>query len=1092
MSDTPGIDIVEYSEDLAEELAKMYNSWDELWPGGYTQGVPYTAERVRKQFGKMSAIAILIALDAESGKPLGSCTLHQHWRDNDAAYVGTLGVSPEALNKKIGKRLLLRSIEITRNQGYQRMDLGTWAGNMRAVPLYKKIGLMWNPERNGVQMEDYIPAVMEHPFSKPFFEKIDEPDGWYNAHVREIEQAPDDYTVGGMKVYPYSFRKGDDELHGTVDRYGRCLTGIERTIDGKQLRINARLDDHEVLCGVPTKYYIEIENNQGEDVEVRVSLKGPKFLHFDSPSQEKFVLKNGDRRDLVFEFHLDESAPIHQLEIKSPQVCAEIEVDGQLGVLCTGMVVRPIADIRQRFGIARITPLGITQIPLTIIGSSKRKLKGQLNIETPNPDIQVKLPNGKIEIPPAGLAGMVIDVVTKSRIEPGSYDLWANLELEIQNGDSQKSKVKTRNFRIPVFCTENNEVAVSFDDREDRVLIASDAFKATFDHEGGILRIRESPDTELGSDILRTEVGPPFGMTPFRFARRESKIEYSEDHITVTMEAQHPDRPLLIEDKAIFTHRSNMILYESWMTNTSDEEHHCQVRIMGSGGGISISPGTKWIPLKSGVFKAPFGHGLFNYPSIPPNADIYKEGWLAKTGISGVRGQLWDLDEIEEIRIGMTQFMTLQYKPIVLKPGEKRKVASVWTILCMGGWSDIQEKYYQIIKNRTGASIVMTEPKDAFSIFDVENPAFIINQDDPEKIHLKLRKGISAPIPVLVNIDAPLGWSVNPTVVENHMFEDGEEIEIEVKADDKIVEGPLASEGIVKLTVGSQIQKSFTLVKLGKEKGTVDVKETERDGLRIFRVKNDVCEFEVSPDFGGCIISLKNKQGTELLVSSFPEQKPKPGGFMDNYFGGVQPVVWDNEMDEGLDKAQTNREIMDAKIVEDGLWKGVEISWTGHIQKTTRGIPLALQYLTTPGSRVIRVRWIINNVTTAPVKMYPSLFLDPAFDGDTSDLMLRVNWEGRETDVKPEQFPVVPMADGNYIWVRKGVSDVDAQGFALITSEGVAKALGLTISSFILIGMIEHMTYLMPDETKTIENLLLIDPKGVSEIKAVQKVIDNL
>ncbi len=48
MSEDMKVDIVEYEDALAKDLAAMYNTWDELWPGGYTQGVPYTEERVRK------------------------------------------------------------------------------------------------------------------------------------------------------------------------------------------------------------------------------------------------------------------------------------------------------------------------------------------------------------------------------------------------------------------------------------------------------------------------------------------------------------------------------------------------------------------------------------------------------------------------------------------------------------------------------------------------------------------------------------------------------------------------------------------------------------------------------------------------------------------------------------------------------------------------------------------------------------------------------------------------------------------------------------------------------------------------------------
>ena len=129
MTDELDLEIVEgYRRDLAKPLAAMFNSWDELWPGGFTQGVPMTPERVDKDFGSQRTIAQLIALDKTTKETVGYCSLLQHWRDKDAAYIGLLGASPQALGKKVGKRLLLRCMENATQKGFERVDLHTWLG----------------------------------------------------------------------------------------------------------------------------------------------------------------------------------------------------------------------------------------------------------------------------------------------------------------------------------------------------------------------------------------------------------------------------------------------------------------------------------------------------------------------------------------------------------------------------------------------------------------------------------------------------------------------------------------------------------------------------------------------------------------------------------------------------------------------------------------------------------------------------------------------------------------------------------------------------------------------------------------------------
>ncbi|MBE0526745.1 MAG: GNAT family N-acetyltransferase, partial [Candidatus Thorarchaeota archaeon] len=308
--------IHDYDESMADGVAQMWNTWDELWPGSFTQGNPYTAERVKKQYGTLNALAILIAMDKESKKPIGSCTLFAHWRDKEAAYVGTLGVSPEALGKKVGKKLLLESIQRALEKGYTRVDLNTWAGNMKAVPLYKKIGMMWNPEIGGVHMEDYVPGILKHPLCSPFFGPLIGNDDWYNTHVREPIQAPDVYEHKGLAVFPYEFANNGNSLSVIVDRVGRGITAIDRTLEDNRIRFEARVNSHQVLCGMPFTYILEVENSSDSVIDASVRLVGFRGLHFDAADNEKQQIKPGDTFTWDVPFHLDSTAELFRDGVK--------------------------------------------------------------------------------------------------------------------------------------------------------------------------------------------------------------------------------------------------------------------------------------------------------------------------------------------------------------------------------------------------------------------------------------------------------------------------------------------------------------------------------------------------------------------------------------------------------------------------------------------------------------------------------------------------------------------------------------------------------------------------------------------------------
>lgn len=248
--------ITVYDPVMASECADMFNAFNELWLGGFGGGIPYTEQRVKDWLDKTSAIADLVAVDQE-GVPVGYCGLYPHWRDEKAAYISIIGVIPRVQGKKFGKRLLLKALEVAKNNDIERVDLHTWSGNMEAMPLYKKVGLYWVPETS-VYMQDFIPGLLQTPLAVEWFEKHQD---WYGCFKRELTQAPDKYIVDNMELYTYVFEVDDDKLTAEVDRYGWGFTSIARVLDGKAISIKTRLESHEILMGISNTMTISINND---------------------------------------------------------------------------------------------------------------------------------------------------------------------------------------------------------------------------------------------------------------------------------------------------------------------------------------------------------------------------------------------------------------------------------------------------------------------------------------------------------------------------------------------------------------------------------------------------------------------------------------------------------------------------------------------------------------------------------------------------------------------------------------------------------------------------------------------------------------
>ncbi|MDF1538600.1 MAG: hypothetical protein P1Q69_06830, partial [Candidatus Thorarchaeota archaeon] len=495
---------------------------------------------------------------------------------------------------------------------------------------------------------------------------------------------------------------------------------------------------------------------------------------------------------------------------------------------------------------------------------------------------------------------------------------------------------------------------------------------------------------------------------------------------------------------------------------------------------------------------------FFSYPVLPGNPEAFSEGWMASSNENGVKGQFWDLNEIEEVRVGMGQLIFLQSPSVILEAGETRRLTRIWMVCNATDWTDVRRLYQARVLREQHLHITedMIKSRPAFD-FDI-SPVMMTSIGE-HQIDVTARKALVAPLPVNLAVDAPKGWMAELHLAEpsgndredlsrldGHPLQDQELLSMKVIPTKDIQDRFAIHTGSLNLTLTSSRRTPFHIIQLGASGNKVVVEESEEEGLKVFTVRNGLTEFKVSADYGGCLYSLKNSKGTELLVSTFPTAEPKPGGMLQNYFGGVQPVIWDDAFDEDLTGALTNREKMKAKVIEHGVWKGVEVSWVGKVQVTTRGVKIRLQYLTTPGSPLIMTRWIIDNVTSAPVSFYPSLYVDPGFDGDPSQMVFRTEWEGRVTDIYSGQIPAVPIPSSNALWVRKGDSDTDSEGLGVISPGSLPGMMGIFLGPFMMMSTLDLTVKLQPKETREIVNCFVVNPEKQDDLAALQSVLSDL
>ncbi len=734
---------------------------------------------------------------------------------------------------------------------------------------------------------------------------------------------------------------------------------------------------------------------------------------------------------------------------------------------------------------------------MTVISNIKEKSIAKIKIDTQNAPLSIKSLDEEIDLPANGLGGTILQIASKEEISRGTHDIFVSFVLESKSG----SKITTRKYRIPLYCITPTDVAIGTDDRLRRVVAVSSKYSANIAIEGGLLRISDAEGIGPSSFLIRSAIGPPFGINPFRFAEREPSISTTVEETTVSMKANHPDRPLIVEDRTSFEHGTGLIRHEVWVTNTNAESETFQLRLYGRGGGISFTRGTAYIPFKEGVVKENLGNFYFGYPTISGDPSDYSEGWIATEQNSKFVGQFWDMETVDEVRFGTGQISLLGFPMVTISPGETRRLSRIWIAYGLQDWRDVQNLWKFYVKKEFESEATAGITQEVSHTINLDLKPVVIPSLDAVTSQLTLRKMTLAPLPGQLSVTAPKGWKVS---FEDQGTKSSKSVSLDVQLMqdtayalnfipvDKAKEGFCINQGQITFATDWDIKKKLLLVQLGSKQKQVKIVEDTDQGVKVYRVNNGLIDFVVSPEFGGCLFSLRNKHGVEFLTSAFPTPTPKAGGFLDNYYGGIQPIVFDDEMGADLTNAKTNKEKMKAENYEHGIWKGVEIKWKGKVQQATRGVYFSLRYLTAPGSPLVLIEWIIKNKTTAPMRFFPSIFIDPKVDEELAGNSILTEWDGVETSVRKGMIPVAVSPSKNYAWLKPQSGVKKTSGFGFIMEGESSRIVSATLGDVLLLGSVDGLTYLEPGGEKIIRSCILVDPASSEDVRELQEILEYL
>jgi GNAT superfamily N-acetyltransferase len=315
------IKIVEYNKSYAKGVAEMWNLSREGW-NGHTNN--RTENMVMSEEEQSSYLNLFIALEGE--RVIGYCKLSKYSHDENTLYVDLINVLPEYYNKKIGKALLLKSIEKTIELNYPRLDLFTWGGNTKAVPLYKKTGFFWEKmESEATHLMNFIPSVLNTELFTDFFKTAD----WYQDCKREIEICPDGEIVNDFSLYTYQWEKEGKSLTVKYEKTGRGISFVETN----EYSIKTSIAQAQLIFGKQYKVIYEIKNKTNKPLSL--SLKGVNDKNIEFDYEYQTVIK--DNESIEAEFFVKRIDDKQDEWKTHPCVKSEISINNKKAIFKTGI-----------------------------------------------------------------------------------------------------------------------------------------------------------------------------------------------------------------------------------------------------------------------------------------------------------------------------------------------------------------------------------------------------------------------------------------------------------------------------------------------------------------------------------------------------------------------------------------------------------------------------------------------------------------------------------------------------------------------------------------------------------------------------------
>lgn len=911
------IEIRPFQKGDEKALADHLNKSDEAWPGsGFTHGVPLNEHNIKDWFENRNW-EVFIAWQQQIFS--GFVSISTTDQDPNIAYIPLINVEPAFHGQKIGKKLLKYAVdEVIRRRKFDRLDLHTWSANLKAVPLYKKMGFFWRPDTT-VHMENYLPLLMKNPLINKFFADED----WYDLLQRELEVIEDKQDWDGLKCYVYRFSKGKQSLEVKIDRASADITYLafnDLTLYVKPAKQNFALQE-------PNKMNWFIKSNQ------------PRNIIYLIDAAEGLNLNLQKNIDVLDEYNDEiELSPSPEIELKDQddsahKITTKFIVDGSIVTFKTGVY------LNQGVIVSSNEPL--------LECERGQKKEFIINIENKTDD---ELTVASKVLWPQGIKGEITPEKTqlkgkeKSSLklvvyceQKGFYDLDFVLPY-YRKGQLFEPTAQT----INLLSREPNATAGAV--TEKYAYMTNDNLLLRVKRVGGSLEVFNKENYNKVLKINSDYWGPPYG--PPIMADQKYDINYQGSDLFIS--AQYPRNNKLKLLKKL-TLQGSEIYQHFKIRNTASEEAQIKLR-------QNIVPS---LPLTNYVYFPVDGYlmmGRYDREAYPGYSNLVEDYQRYNDFYQIIEGQDYCLAVVNPHQASKvsvsTSAMLNQALSATISPYSTTSMMGPALYCGKGNKPNLSP----IFKKMGLKEEQLKTKKYGASYF--EGDKFILSpQQSKAKIHLyyPLRYRVEG------NLKLDIPTELNAENVDTKISLQGDkpssyDLALNPSAD---LSGVFGIKSKVQAT-GFNRENYLTVLIPSLKQSEINFQQKEN----LYQVDNGLLSFALASDFRGAMVSLKYKE-TEMLNSPYPEVSIFD--WINPWYGGIYPFLLpqDSKYYPGyLHQEDLKVEQVNYKSQRGFLWQGLQLSAILK-QQDFKGLQLIMEYLTLPFSSFIAIRYRLNNLSNA-------------------------------------------------------------------------------------------------------------------------------